>query len=190
MKTLTACTAFAALVATPLIADEFTPAIENFYQSEVANWSSAQVLIDAINTQNGRTAAYDQARIDELDLAWRAEVGAENRPTIDPVLQSAAADFLRGQIEASGGRITEVFIMDARGLNVAASDVTSDFWQGDEAKFSETYPKGPESMHVSDVELDDSTQRYQGQLSVTITDPATGAAIGAMTVGVDAEALM
>ncbi len=41
--------------------------------------------------------------------------------------------------------MTEVFVMDARGLNVAASDVTSDYWQGDEEKFSETFPKGPET---------------------------------------------
>lgn len=178
------------MLATAAIADEFGPAMENFYRSEIGGLTGAQVLVDAINAQNRTTAGYDQARIDALDQAWRAEVGASSSPTIDPVLQNAAADYLRGQVEAFGGRITEIFIMDAQGLNVAASDVTSDFWQGDEEKFSETYPKGPNAVHLSDVELDDSTQRYQGQISVTITDPATGEAIGAMTIGVDAEALM
>jgi hypothetical protein len=85
----------------------------------------------------------EQARIDALDLAWRAEIGSAATPTIDPVLQSAAAEFLRSRVDASGGRITEVFIMDQHGLNVAASAMTSDMWQGDEAKFTETYSVGP-----------------------------------------------
>ena len=42
----------------------------------------------------------------------------------------------------------------------------------------------------SDVELDESTQAYQAQFSVSIADPATGEPIGAMTVGVFAEALL
>ena len=137
-----------------------------------------------------QTMTYDQARIDELDQAWRAEVGMSNAPTISPVITNAASDFLREQVAASGGQITEIFIMDAHGLNVAASDVTSDYWQGDEAKFSETHGVGPGAVHISDVELDESTQRYQGQISLTIVDPSTGEPIGAMTVGVDAESLM
>ena len=185
-----ASSAIATTLATAAAADDFTPAMEEFYRSEARSLTGAQVLIDAINAQNSQTAAYDQARIDELDQAWRAEVGSASSPTIDPVLTNAASDYLRSQVAAFGGRVTEIFVMDAQGLNVAASDITSDYWQGDEEKYSETYPKGPNAMHLSDVELDDSTQRYQGQISVTITDPSTGEPIGAMTIGVDAESLM
>jgi hypothetical protein len=80
--------------------------------------------------------------------------------------------------------------MDRHGLNVAASAITSDMWQGDEAKFTETYSIGAGAVHFSEVELDESTQRYQAQISVTIVDPSSGEPIGAMTVGVDAEALL
>ncbi len=80
--------------------------------------------------------------------------------------------------------------MDAHGLNVAASDVTSDFWQGDEEKFTETYGRGSGSVHFSEVEFDESTQRYQAQISLTIMDPTTNQPIGAMTIGIDPEALM
>jgi hypothetical protein len=55
---------------------------------------------------------------------------------------------------------------------------------------TETYGIGPDAVHFSEVELDESTQRYQAQISLTIVDPATGEPIGAMTVGVDAEALL
>ena len=98
--------------------------------------------------------------------------------------------MLRDRIAEYNGQITEIFVMDSVGLNVAASDITSDFWQGDEAKFTETYGRGPGSIHISDIELDESTQRYQGQISVTIVDPSNGLAVGAMTIGVDADSLM
>ena len=179
-----------AVLAVPAAADDFGPAMREFYDTSIVNWAQSDILVAAITAQNGQTRSFDQAQIDELDQAWRAEVGMSSAPTITPVVQNAVSEFLRDQVNASGGQITEIFIMDARGLNVAASDVTSDYWQGDEAKFSETHGIGPGAIHISDVELDESTQRYQGQISATISDPATGQAIGAITVGVDAEALM
>jgi hypothetical protein len=190
MSKFTAPLLFAALMATPALGDEFTPMMQKYYEREIAEWANSTILIEAINTQNTQTVDYDQAKILAMDDAWRNEVGSSQKPTITSVINNAAAEFLRERVTASDGRITEVFIMDARGLNVAASDITSDYWQGDEAKFSETHGVGPGAIHLSGVELDESTQRYQGQISLTISDPATGQAIGAMTVGVDVEALM
>lgn len=178
-----------ALAVTAARAD-YVPAMQAYLDGSVRSWAADPVLIAAIEAANAERAAYDQAMIDQLDSAWQAEVGKADTPTITPILQNAAADFLRAQVAASGGRITEAFVMDARGLNVAASDVTSDMWQGDEEKFTETYAKGPDGVFFGEVELDDSTQTYQGQISFTIVDPATNAVIGAMTVGVDAETLM
>lgn len=190
MRIISGTSLLCALFATTAAADEFTPLMRDYFETAISGWAQSDVLVQAITEQNSRTVAYDQAQIDALDQAWRAEVGTGNTPTITPVLKNAAADFLRERVAASGGQITEIFIMDAQGLNVAASDVTSDYWQGDEEKFSETHGVGPGALHISDVELDESTQKYQGQLSLTIMDPATGAPIGAMTVGVDAESLM
>ena len=45
-------------------------------------------------------------------------------------------------------------------------------------------------VHLSEIEFDESSQTYQGQISIPVVDPATGALIGAMTIGVNAEALM
>lgn len=171
-------------------ANDFQPAMRAFMEGEVATWAASEAIVDAIRAQNARTGGYDQAQIDALDATWRAEVGTANTPTISPVLSDPVSDFLRERVAQSGGRITEVFVMDARGLNVAVSDVTSDYWQGDEEKFTETFGVGPDAVHFSDVELDESTQRYQAQISITISDPSTGQAIGAMTIGVDAESLL
>ena len=171
-------------------ANDYEPAMRAYLEGEIVGWASSDTIITAISAQNLVTSGYDQVRIDALDSAWRGEVGASDTPTITPVVTGQTAEFLREHVAASGGRITEIFVMDARGLNVAASDVTSDYWQGDEAKFTETFARGVNAFHFSDVELDESTQRYQAQISITITDPETGQPIGAMTVGIDADALM
>lgn len=185
----------AALLATPaslspaLAADEFTPALQAYMASDIAPWAADPVLLDAIRSQNAETAGYDQARIDRLDQEWQAAVGSTDNAMIAAVLTGPAADFLRDRVAASGGRITEAFVTDNRGLNVAASDATSDYWQGDEDKFTKVFPV-PDGVFISAVELDESTQRYQGQISMTLTDPQTGEALGTLTVGIDAESLL
>ena len=181
----------AALFATPLAAaDDYAAAMGAYLENQAAGWVSDPVIVDAIRAQNAANAGLGQADIDAMDAQWAAEVGSGSAPLVDSVLNHAAADFLRSQVDASGGAITEVFIMDQHGLNVAASHATSDMWQGDEAKFQETYPKGAGAVHFSDIEFDESTQSYQGQISVSIVDPDSGEVIGAITIGVDAEALL
>ncbi len=179
-----------ALAASTAQANEYAPAMMGYLETNIMSWAQSDVIVSSILEQNTRTGGLGEAEIIGMDNAWRAEVGAGSTPTISPVITNAAAEFLRGQVEASGGAITEVFIMDRVGLNVAASDVTSDMWQGDEAKFSETYGHGPGAVHVGDIEFDESTQTYQGQVSLTIVHPDTGELIGAMTVGLNADALM
>ena len=179
-----------ALIASTAAASEFDAAMQAYLDASIRPWANDAVLVQAINAANAERAGFDQAKIDSLDTAWRAEVGQSDTPTITPTMTSAAADFLRSQIAASEGKITEVFITDNVGLNVAVSDPTSDMWQGDEEKFSKVFPAGPAAVFFGEIELDESTQTYQGQISISITDPATSAVIGTMTIGVNAEALM
>lgn len=190
LTTLAVLVATVPAFATPVFANQYAPAMSNYLETQIRSWAHSAILVDAINAQNLRTSEYDQGVIDQMDLTWRAEIGTPSTPTITPVIENAAADFLRGQVQASGGHVTEIFIMDAQGLNVAASSMTSDMWQGDEAKHAQTYHVGPDAVHFGDVELDESTQSYQGQISLTIIDPETGLPIGAMTIGIDAESLI
>lgn len=190
MKHILLTSALALTMGTAAQAKDYMEILHVFLQDEVRGWAQDTTLIDAIRAQNAVTGSYSQDEIDALDLTWRDTVGSPNTPLIANVLEGTAADFLRTQVDGSYGMITEVFIMDARGLNVAASAPTSDYWQGDEAKFQQTYLVGPDAEHFSDIEFDDSTQSYQAQLSFTIVDSDTGQPIGAITVGVDATTLM
>ncbi|MFN4129138.1 MAG: hypothetical protein ACK4GC_04910 [Paracoccaceae bacterium] len=160
-----------------------------FAATALQTWARNPLIIAAVRDQNTRHGALSQTDINALDKAWMDELGKSVQPTITSVIASAPSALLRQQIEQSAGLVTEVFVMDFLGLNVAASGATSDYWQGDEAKFNETYPKGAEAIHVSEVDFDESAQLYQIQVSFTLTDPADNTVIGAITVGLNAEQL-
>jgi hypothetical protein len=181
--------ASALLAAAPQAQDEFTAPLTELAKGEIAAFASDPALISAIIAQNAVTAAYDQAKIDALDAQWRAEVGTASKPLIDATLGNAASQYLAGVQAASAGKYTEIFAMDAKGLNVGQSTLTSDYWQGDEDKFTASFGAGAGAVHVGEVEQDESTQIFQSQVSVPVTDPATGAVIGAITVGVDVSML-
>lgn len=173
----------------PQAQDEFTAPLTALATGDIAAFASNPILIDAINAQNALSSGYDQAKIDELDKQWRAEVGATSKPLIDATLSNAASKYLAEVQAESQGKYTEIFAMDAKGLNVAQSTLTSDYWQGDEDKFTASFGAGAGAVHIGEIEQDESTQAFQSQVSVPITDPATGALIGAITVGVDVSML-
>lgn len=169
--------------------DEFTAPLTALAQSDIAAIAADPVIIAALTAQNATTGAYDQAKIDELDLQWRAEVDAAAKPLIDATLANPASQHLVEVQAASAGKYAEIFVMDAKGLNVAQSTLTSDYWQGDEDKFTASFGAGAGAVHIGEIEQDESTQAFQSQVSIPITDPATGALIGAITVGVDVSML-
>jgi hypothetical protein len=168
-------------------AGEVEDRLLDYAKREVASWTADPMIIAAVLQSNRANAAVSPNDILVLDAQWQAEVGKESA-LIKGVHENAVSSYLRERVAAADGTVTEVIIMDAQGLNVAISDVTSDYWQGDEAKYQETFAKGPTATHLSEIELDESTQVYQAQVSYTLTDPATGLAIGAVTVGLNAEA--
>lgn len=170
-------------------ANEFAAQLTDLAKGDIAALATSPEVVSAIKAQNAETGGYDQAKIDMLDKQWRAEVGGSDKPLIDKTMSSAASKFLAEKREASGGLFSEIFVTDAKGLNVAQSDVTSDYWQGDEAKWQDSFGKGAGAIHLGDVEQDESTQAFQSQVSMTIVDPDSGAPIGAITVGVNVEML-
>ncbi|OSQ42882.1 hypothetical protein THS27_12850 [Thalassospira sp. MCCC 1A01428] len=169
-------------------ANEFEGQLRN-YADDVKAWLSDPLVIDAVKAQNAENAGLSQDDIDKLDKEWRAETSATDKPLIDKVLARPLSKFLREKADETEGLITEIFVMDNKGLNVGQSDVTSDYWQGDEAKWQKTFPVGPDAIHMSDVELDESTQTYQSQLSLPVIDSDGTTVIGAVTVGINVELL-
>ncbi len=169
--------------------DDYAESIRRDIVPQVREWLANPAVVAAIAAQNQENASLSQAQVDALDKQWRAETNAAKHPLIDRVLGNDLSGYL-GQVKSDGqGIYTEIFVMDAKGLNVGQSDLTSDYWQGDEAKWQKTYLAGASSMLIDKVEFDESTQTFQSQLSLPVVDPASGAVIGAVTVGVNVDLL-
>lgn len=185
MKQICAVAALALSVG-PVLADPLEDRMVAFATNEARAWFSVPMVVKAIQDSNIAHAALTAEEIGALDARWGAEIGRKGG-LVDTVTANATSAYLRDLVAGSEGKVTELIVMDARGLNVAVSEPSSDYWQGDEDKHRLSFGAGPTGLHVSEVELDESTQTYQAQVSFTLADPATGLPIGAVTVGLNAE---
>lgn len=131
------------------------------------------------NAQNAAHQDLTEAEILALDKRWRDDDTA----LITPVVENPLADVLRQMMAKTKGQISEIIVMDQRGLNVAVSSKTTDYWQGDEDKFQKTFAAGPSSFFEDRAAFDESTGTFSQQISETIT--IGGQSIGAITIGID-----
>ncbi len=185
LKSILAAAALSAFCALPAMADTaVNDAMKALADGPVREWVADRLVVTAVQSQNLRNSNLTEQQILELDQTWRDQT-ITGGAMIDEVLANTLSKHLR-QFQAQGkGRYTEIFVTDSNGLNVGQSDVTSDYWQGDEDKWQ--VPVATGRPHVSDIEFDESTQTYQSQLSVPIHDGDR--IIGVITVGVNAEML-
>lgn len=154
------------------------PAVTAYVKKSIQPWLSDPVVITAVVASNKAHAKLMQSDIDELDAKWKAK----DQALRDSTMKNKLAEFLTKKKETSGGVITEVFVMDDRGLNVGQTDGTSDMWQADEAKWQKTYGAGPDAIFVDKVEEEDGKKISQASLTIVDKD---GKAIGAVTFGID-----
>jgi hypothetical protein len=164
-------------------ANPYEDAAHAIAKERIQPWLHNAKIITAIKAQNAAHAALSPADVTALDQKWRNG----DSTFIDGVLNNALSQYLQSIRDESAGLFTEIFVMDNKGLNVGQSDKTSDYWQGDEAKWQKTYLVGANAMHLSEITEDESTQTFQMQISLPIADQGT--VIGAITVGINAEAL-
>lgn len=160
-------------------------AVKAYFQENLAYWVKSPEIIEAVRAQNDTTAAWTQADIDRADAEWRAEVGQIERPQIDAMIQNTVSQFLRQKQSTTGWMIVEIIVMDGKGMNVGVSTPTSDYWQGDEAKFQKTYLQPEAGLFIDDIEYEPDTHLVISQANSAIIDPDTGEPIGAITVSLN-----
>lgn len=164
-------------------AQEKAPSIElldDVAIQHIRDWLANPVVEMSILAHNRRYKGVDQEQIDALDKAWRSERESADQPLIAATLSSPLSTYLTQIQAAAGGIFTEIFVMDAYGLNVGQSSVTSDFWQGDEAKFQKTFDVGPTAIFIDEPEFHEKTKTWRTQVNLTIAKD--GEPIGAVTV--------
>lgn len=178
-----------AVLASGAAASDYVGAIRTLVEEDMRGWIQSDEIVTAIKEQNKTSATLSQSEIDARDLQWRAETEGGAQPLINAVLGNPLSAYLKEIRAKADGLYTEIFVMDMRGLNVGQSDITSDYWQGDEEKWQGAFGGGASAVLIDEVEFDDSSQAYQSQVTLAVLDPSTRQPIGAITVGVNVDML-
>lgn len=152
---------------------------------DIRDWIDTDVVRRSIIAQNKRYGDLSQEKIDSLDQQWRAEREADDKPLIAATLSNPLSVYLSRMQGRSVGLFVEIFVMDDKGLNVGQSSITSDFWQGDEAKFQKTFPEGRDAVFIDEPEWDADRQIWRAQLNMTLADPKGAGPIGAATIEIN-----
>lgn len=168
-------------ISTLSLAEE-APATVKQLAPSLAAWGKNPVLVDAVKQQNAQGLSLDA--IKKRDVEWMKATGVT--PFMKSLLDNKAGSELK-KLESSKPYFTELFLMDGLGANVAMSNKTSDYWQGDEDKFTESFKGGEGALHIGKVKFDKSSQAYLVQISVPVIDGTK--AIGALTIGVNVDEL-
>ena len=150
---------------------------------EMRQWIETDIVRISVGAQNDRIQKLPQEKIDALDAQWRAERESDDKPLIAATLSNPLSVYLTRLQGKSLGLYAEIFVMDHNGLNVGQSSITSDYWQGDEAKFQKTYDVSGDALFVDEPEWDEDNKIWRGQVSFTLTD--NDKPIGAVTMEVN-----
>lgn len=189
LKTATLSAVLALMAFAPAMANEYQAKLEALAHDKLAAIASDAAIVAAVKAQNTAHAAYDAAKVDQLDKEWRAEAEKGGGTLTASVLDNATSKHLISIRDGAAGLYAEIFVMDDKGLNVGASNMTSDYMQGDEAKWQKTYGVGPDAILIDEVKQDESSGTFVSQISLPVNDPETKKPIGAVTFGVDVEKL-
>ncbi|MGR3716026.1 MAG: hypothetical protein ACU0B1_04670 [Thermohalobaculum sp.] len=170
----------------PAFADGHEAKITAYIESNISGWLGSAEIIAAVDQQNIDHLGITPSEIDRLDQRWRKEKKRGGGSLISSVMGNELSAFLRGIKAASGGVITEIFVMDNVGLNVGQTNGTGDFMQGDEGKWQKTYLVSAHAVFIDEVEEDGGVMVSQTNLTVA---RANGFRLGAVTIGINVDAL-
>ncbi len=148
-------------------------------------WIRSPVMLDTLRRINRERSSFDEDQIRHLDAQWRAHSDSGEHELIKAVADTKLSKFLRQQQRESGGLFREIMVTGRQGLNAGMSQVTTDYWQGDETKFRKTFNEPEQAPIIEEIRYDESTRRFLVHVSLPVRNPDTGKLLGVVTAGVD-----
>jgi Cache domain len=118
---------------------------------------------------DGSRQAMDQRRVETLDQQWQQNRQAP--AALAGVLSNAASRFL-ADVAKQDPLYREILVTDRHGRLVAASQLTTDYYQADEGWWTQALDDGRRGrIFVSDVRFDDSAGVHAFDIAVPIVAP-------------------
>lgn len=138
----------------------------------IQQYAQDPFVIDAVK----KTEDLSMEKILKYDHAWISNTGSEYEKDI---LSNDISKFLGKKIRSNTLLYTEAFVCDRQGKTLGAYPRTSDYWQGDEDKFTKCMNGG--ETFIGPLEFDESIHSYSVQISVPVKDVEK--TIGVLVVG-------
>ncbi len=138
--------------------------------------AQAEILVKAVREQNAENMSLEE--IQRIDREWMAGGQLE---FVQQLLAREPSIYLKIQIQKNKFLYTEGFLCDRNGAIVALFPKTSDYWQGDEEKFTACFNNGYGELFMGQPEFDESSQTTTIQVSLPVKDQ--GETIGVLVIG-------
>lgn len=149
--------------------------------AKLAVWTRDAALVKAVMAQNQRKTPMEEILL--RDEAWRA---GKDEALVTAVTKGPCADRL-GEIGKRSSLYSEIFLMDDQGALVCATGHPSDYWQGDEEKWTLSFAAGAGATFIDTPSLDESTKKRLAHVSLPLRDGHR--VIGVLTVGILVDAI-
>jgi len=164
---------FVVISSTVAFAGKAPQNVVDLANSQLAALGADAEIVKAVKAQNAEGKTLKD--IKKVDGKWIDDMAAGGAtPALMTALMSNDCAKHLNELMGQHPYITEIFVTDNQGANVCQTGETSDYWQGDEAKFQEVFNKG---VLVAD------PKEGNCQVSVPVVDGQTH--VGTMTIGVD-----
>lgn len=169
---------------------EFAPEVEKVLENKIdlvrRMVAEDPRIIGTIEEFNEKNKHIAMSEIKRLDDQWIATEGIDGVVT---ELLNNEASFTLMEFQETHEGYPEIFITDAKGLIVALTNKTSDYYQADEDWWIKTYNDGQGMLSHGGIEYDESALAEAIAIYLPITDTDTKIVIGVMKVIVDITAI-
>lgn len=149
-----------------------------FIKAKLLPQCSNPVLVAEAAAQDAKKVSL--AEIKRIDAEW---IAAEDELPIHKEKTSNVCAKEIAKFAAATPAVIEAFAMDDQGANVGQNALTSDYWQGDEPKWENSFNQGKGGLDVGKAEFDKSANAQLQQVSLPLVGP-DGKVVGAITFGV------
>ncbi|PWB78026.1 MAG: hypothetical protein C3F07_01575 [Anaerolineales bacterium] len=156
-------------------------------ESDVLKTLAYNQLVQEMAVDSNARGHLDQQEIGRLDDKWMAANAADNNSDalVTSVLSNQLADELR-RFQAEFPQHTEIFLTNQQGVNIAATNRTSDYYQADEDWWQIAYRDG---LYIGQPEYDESSDTVSIIMATTVQAPDTENTIGILRTTITVSAL-
>ena len=147
-------------------------------------------VAQAVRSANSQHEKITPAEIAGLDGRWTQAKPEDEftRTFIQGFMTNACAEYLK-KFQKENAGFKEIFVTDAKGLNVCQTNKTSDYYQADEGWWVKAYDNGKGHAYFGSIEYDESARSESIAVYVPVTDPDSKKIIGVSKAVVDIASL-